>query len=60
MKLIHIKITFRDCFSKCISEKFCTRSEYTFLKMQNGIGQTVKVFENNISYLFEVVSVEQA
>jgi hypothetical protein len=54
-----IKITFMDCFSKCLVYRYAPLSDTVFKSMQNGIGQTVPVFENGINYLLEVVKVEQ-
>ncbi len=59
MKIIHIKITFRDTFSGAYCEKITTRSEHTFERMKACIGQVVTRFENNINWHWEVISVEQ-
>ncbi len=58
-KIINIKVTFEDTFSKCLLTKVCTRSEETFRKMQNGIGQTVRQVENGIAFEWRVIKVEQ-
>lgn len=59
MKIVNIKITFEDLFSGATMTKTATRSEDTFIKMQNSIGQVVERFENNIHFSFKVVKVEQ-
>lgn len=59
MKIVHIKITFEDLFSGATMTKTATRSEETFVKMQNSIGQVVERFENNIHFSFKVVRVER-
>ena len=59
MKIVNIKITFEDLFSGATMVKTATRSEETFIKMKNSIGQVVERFENNIHFSFKVVKVEQ-
>ena len=60
MKIVHIEVVFRDRFSGATMRKIVTRSEETFQKMQNSIGQVVRRFENNIAWEWEVVEVKQA
>lgn len=60
MKIVHIKVTFRDRFSGATRVKFATRSEATFEKMKQSIGQVVVRFEGNIRWEWEVEKVEQA
>ena len=59
MNIVHIKITFEDTFSFARLEKTCTRSEYTFEKMKEGIGTIVQQKENGINYNWKVIKIEQ-
>lgn len=60
MKIVHVKVTFKDTFSGATTVKTVTRSEYTFNKMKESIGSIVTVFENDIRWNWEVIKVEQA
>jgi hypothetical protein len=60
MKIINIEVVFKDRFSGATMKKAVTRSEDTFQKMKNGIGQVVRTFENGIAWEWEVVEVNQA
>ena len=59
MDIINIKITFEDKSTGTKLTKQVTRSEDTFNKMLNSIGQTVKETKNGISWLWTVVKIEQ-
>ncbi len=61
MKIVNIKITFKDLFSGATMIKNVTRSQDTFEKMQKSIGQVVNHFDRQaqIAYTWEVIKVEQ-
>jgi hypothetical protein len=60
MNLVHIKLTFKDVFSGAIEIKYCTRSEITFNKMKEQIGNVTTVSSNYIKWEWELIKVEQA
>lgn len=60
MDLVHIKLTFEDVFSGATEVKYCSRSEATFNKMKNQIGNVTVVSSNGITWQWELIKVEQA
>ena len=60
MNLVHVKLTFRDIFSNAIEVKYCSRSEVTFNKMKEQIGNITTVSSNGIKWQWELIKVEQA
>lgn len=59
MKTVHIKLTFEDVFSKAIEIKNCTRSEDTFIEMKKSIGSITRIHQNNITFEWKLIKVEQ-